>query len=193
MRSRWSLCAAVALAVLAVCGGSVNEEDEERLRHGADPEKLRKLLDDQIFVCDGGEVVLPLSAVNDDYCDCEDGTDEYGTSACSNGQFLCSNACLNNGPRFVPSSMVGDGICDCCDCSDEWMRKDQNDVVKKEIGEKKLSLGITVSRRAEEFYSSLVTAYSVFSFIVCLTSTLACLLLAVRRRRRSRFNPSFFV
>ena len=30
------------------------------------------------FACDGGRVRLAASAVNDDYCDCADGTDEPG-------------------------------------------------------------------------------------------------------------------
>jgi hypothetical protein len=35
------------------------------------------------FVCDGGTKALSPAMVNDDYCDCQDGTDEAGTSACS--------------------------------------------------------------------------------------------------------------
>ena len=38
------------------------------------------------FKCiDSGEEI-PIGHVNDDYCDCKDGTDEPGTSACTNGR-----------------------------------------------------------------------------------------------------------
>jgi predicted nuclease with TOPRIM domain len=70
------------------------------------------------FTCDGGKISLPKQYVNDDYCDCQDGSDEPGTSACGNGYFHC----LNKGYRITkqPSSKVNDGVCDCCDGSDEW-------------------------------------------------------------------------
>ena len=77
------------------------------------------------FTCDGS-IVLPLSAVNDDYCDCEDGSDEPGSSACPNGRFWCANRITMGTAayehvlsEFLPSSRVNDGICDCCDGSDE--------------------------------------------------------------------------
>lgn len=37
------------------------------------------------FICFDGTIAIPFTAVNDDYCDCRDGSDEPGTSACSNG------------------------------------------------------------------------------------------------------------
>ena len=71
------------------------------------------------FVCDGGARVLPRAAVNDDFCDCRDGSDEPSTSACSgvppgDRAFACKK-----GAATVAASKVNDGICDCCDGSDE--------------------------------------------------------------------------
>lgn len=57
---------------------------------------------------------LPVEYINDDYCDCLDGSDEDKTSACSNGIFQCDAELLQ-----LPSMYVNDGICDCCDGSDE--------------------------------------------------------------------------
>ncbi|KAK0537488.1 hypothetical protein OC835_001727 [Tilletia horrida] len=62
---------------------------------------------------------IPHSAVNDNFCDCEDGTDEPGTSACPQSRFYCANE--GHIPAYILSSRVGDGVCDpeCCDGSDE--------------------------------------------------------------------------
>ena len=74
--------------------------------------------DEKTFVCDGGATRLRAAAVDDDYCDCADGSDEPHTAACSRGHFVCANAGFV--PRRVPSAFVNDGVCDCCDGSDEW-------------------------------------------------------------------------
>ena len=71
------------------------------------------------FECDRSARVMPIEHVNDDYCDCADGSDEPGTSACSGSStpFWCAN--VGHKATTIPSSRVRDGICDCCDGSDE--------------------------------------------------------------------------
>lgn len=76
------------------------------------------------FTCFDGSLTIPFLQVNDNYCDCTDGSDEPGTSACSNGMFYCTNA--GHKPLMLPSSRVNDGICDCCDASDEYSTASAN-------------------------------------------------------------------
>lgn len=68
------------------------------------------------FICDGGRV-HPVSHVNDDYCDCSDGSDERATGACPDTTFRCENSPHVASVLFA--SRVNDGVCDCCDGSDE--------------------------------------------------------------------------
>ncbi|KUF82303.1 Glucosidase 2 subunit beta [Phytophthora nicotianae] len=68
---------------------------------------------------------LPIDLVDDDYCDCQDGSDEPNTSACSH--VLLHSETPPFGPEFnckaddkmVSLAFVHDGVCDCCDGSDE--------------------------------------------------------------------------
>ena len=79
--------------------------------------------------------VVPNEMLNDGYCDCPGGEDEYLTSACSGVALWAGSAaderdheeddgsdehflCRPEGV-MLPYSNVNDGICDCCDGSDE--------------------------------------------------------------------------
>lgn len=84
---------------------------------GVIPERASLYDPKKPFTCLDGSKTIPFSQINDDYCDCNDASDEPGTSACLNGQFACEN--LGYIVQMIPSGRVADGICDCCDGSDE--------------------------------------------------------------------------
>jgi len=72
------------------------------------------------FQCFDGSLRMPASGVNDNFCDCGDGSDEPGTAACAGlptARFYCHNE--ESIPKIIYSSRVQDGVCDCCDGSDE--------------------------------------------------------------------------
>ncbi|KAJ8752108.1 hypothetical protein K2173_001783 [Erythroxylum novogranatense] len=72
----------------------------------------------QLIKCKDGSKSFTRDRLNDNFCDCVDGTDEPGTPACPRGKFYCRN--LGSAPQFIFSSRINDRICDCCDGSDEY-------------------------------------------------------------------------
>ena len=76
-----------------------------------------KTINSTHFSCDNGQKILSLEKVNDNYCDCDDGSDENTTNACINGKYNCHNSFYF--PKIISTSKINDGICDCCDGGDE--------------------------------------------------------------------------
>ncbi|KAA8495551.1 Glucosidase 2 subunit beta [Porphyridium purpureum] len=120
-----SLSAVVAVVLAAHALSRVHGDPGVRVR-GAGAQRLQQYPHGQPFSCvpldapPGTRAVqLPYALVNDDHCDCADGSDEPGTSACSGagGYFVCD---ADVGAPSIHASFVDDGVCDCCDGSDEY-------------------------------------------------------------------------
>ncbi|KAK5625930.1 hypothetical protein RRF57_001646 [Xylaria bambusicola] len=116
------------------------------LPRGVGPEFAKLYETKDTFACIAHpSIVIKASQVNDNTCDCPDGSDEPGTAACAlldraspiqplpaslSGTTNTTNAlpgfwCDNKGHigAYVPFMFVNDGVCDydlCCDGSEEY-------------------------------------------------------------------------
>ncbi|KAJ1718370.1 hypothetical protein LPJ61_006667, partial [Coemansia biformis] len=124
MRVWWLSCVSLVLHANFVERGlaTVAHGTDKALR-GVNPSVAAKYArpSSGLFECLDGSKKIPFEHVNDDYCDCPDGSDEPGTSACNNGSFYCANH--GHIPGILQAIRVNDGVCDydvCCDGSDEW-------------------------------------------------------------------------
>ncbi|KAJ5782772.1 Glucosidase 2 subunit beta [Penicillium paradoxum] len=138
-----------SLLLMAAAGSAAQASSDKPARpRGVGPEFAKFYQDATTFTCiSNPSVKIPFSAVNDDFCDCPDGSDEPGTAACSHisrnspptvadrpgnndldiALALPGFYCKNKGhrPSYIPFQRINDGVCDyeqCCDCSDEWAR-----------------------------------------------------------------------
>ncbi|KAM5346186.1 hypothetical protein ACJ41O_009191 [Fusarium nematophilum] len=115
------------------------------LPKGVGPEFAAHYQKDEFSCITNAAIKLSLSQINDNSCDCPDGSDEPGTAACAlldplspeqplsgsvSGTTNTTNAlpgfwCANEGHigMYVPFLYVNDGVCDydlCCDGSEEY-------------------------------------------------------------------------
>lgn len=104
--------------ILIICSYIIHAQSDVPRPRGVSLAKASLYSPTKDFTCFDGTATIPFSHVNDDYCDCFDGSDEPGTSACLNGVFHCTNA--GHRPQNLVSSRVNDGVCDCCDGTDEY-------------------------------------------------------------------------
>ena len=102
---------------------SNNEDSENLILNGLNQEEYDSnqiyinKINSTHFSCDQEKKILSLDKLNDNYCDCEDGSDENQTNACINGKFYCRYYLYF--PTIISTSKLNDGICDCCDGADE--------------------------------------------------------------------------
>lgn len=122
-----------ALLGIVLASSVIESSLGKQLPRGVSPEDAALYTKAQ-FTCKDGSATMPSSRVNDDYCDCADGSDEPGTSACLNGVFYCRNKGYE--AKILKSMYVDDGVCDCCDGTDEPQGVCANSC--REIGEELL-------------------------------------------------------
>lgn len=95
---------------------------------------LRPLVSTEYVTCLGIGNIMINAPVNDDFCDCLDGTDEPFTSACSwitVGYAVYD--CSNNEKQYIYSSRCDDGVNDCLDTVLDEVYKPKNEQRNKKI------------------------------------------------------------
>ncbi|CAJ1939710.1 unnamed protein product [Sphenostylis stenocarpa] len=108
----------ILLIALVLCAPFSSSSKPKDPFLGIAPEDDKYYRASDVIRCKDGSGKFNKAQLNDDFCDCADGTDEPGTSACPGGRFFCGNA--GHSPVYLFSSRVNDGICDCCDGTDEY-------------------------------------------------------------------------
>ncbi|KAH7356217.1 glucosidase II beta subunit-like-domain-containing protein [Pyrenochaeta sp. MPI-SDFR-AT-0127] len=133
--------------LLPVLSSTTNAASEPPRPRGVGPDFAKFYKGPETFTCIfNPSIKIPVARLNDDYCDCPDGSDEPGTSACSYLSPLSPSQpsgfkagsvndtlalpgfyCKNKGhqPSYIPFTSVNDGVCDyelCCDGSEEYDR-----------------------------------------------------------------------
>ncbi|KAG0298332.1 hypothetical protein BGZ98_000232 [Dissophora globulifera] len=116
----WGFTISVVLAI-GLTLVQANAPDSEGPR-GVSPSRANLYTADTSgnWRCLDGSKTISFKAINDDFCDCPDGSDEPGTPACGNTFFYCAN--VGHTPAYLKTSRLNDGVCDpeCCDGTDEF-------------------------------------------------------------------------
>ena len=75
--------------------------------HGISPDKvLHYNVHSDKFKCLDGKKFISFSAINDNYCDCDDGSDEPGTSACPNGRCVHQSSLIQFNLAYLYSKQA---------------------------------------------------------------------------------------
>lgn len=118
--------------------------------------------------------IIKFDQINNNFCDCPDGSDEPGTNACeytleSPKMFYCANEGFI--PKHIENYKLNDGVCDydiCCDGLDEYLSGNCPNVcskVKRQYDEymsskrKEIANGIRARRDLERMAAELRAAF----------------------------------
>lgn len=78
----------VIVILILINSQFLDEEFGVESRNKNFPDYLQERFTNTQFQCGDGQMIS-IEYVNDDFCDCKDGSDEFTTNACSNGIFFC--------------------------------------------------------------------------------------------------------